>query len=154
MHATTNRRPDRRLQQGFTLIEVMIVVAIVGILSAVAYPAYQDYVIRSKIPDATSTLATRQTRMEQWFQDQRSYLNTAGNCGGAAASDTTTSTYFTFSCTATATTYTLTATGKTGAQMAGFTYTVNQDGTRATTAAPSGWSTNAGCWVTKKGGLC
>jgi type IV pilus assembly protein PilE len=154
MYASTIKRPDGLRQQGFTLIEVMIVVAIVGILSAVALPAYQDYVIRSKIPDATSYLATRQTRMEQWIQDQRTYLNTGGTCGAASASDTTTSTYFSFTCTGTATTYTLTATGKTGAQMAGFTYTVNQDGSRATTAVPSGWTTNTGCWVTKKGGLC
>ena len=152
MQASTNRHPRGLRPSGFTLIEVMIVVAIVGILSAVAYPAYQDYVIRSKIPDATSYLASRQTRMEQWFQDQRSYLNTGGSCGGTAASDTNTSSYFNFTCTATATTYTLTATGK--SQMAGFTYTVNDGGTRATTAVPSGWTTNTGCWVTKKGGLC
>lgn len=152
MHATTNRRPPGRLQQGFTLVEVMIVVAIVGILSAVAYPAYQDYVIRSKVPEATSNLATRQTRMEQWFQDQRSFLNPAGTCGAAAASDTTTSQYFNFTCAATATSYTLTATGKN--QMAGFTYTVNDGGTRATTAAPSGWNTSTSCWITKKGESC
>jgi type IV pilus assembly protein PilE len=140
----------QRVSRGFTLIEVMIVVAIIGILSAVAYPAYQDYVIRSKVPQATSNLATLQTKMEQWFQDQRSYLNGAA-CGVASANDTTNS-YFNFTCAATATTYTVTATGK--SQMAGFIYTVDQDGIRKTTAAPSGWTLSSSCWVTKKDGSC
>lgn len=140
----------RRDSRGFTLIELMIVVAIVAILSAIGYPAYKDYIVRSKVPDATSTLATRQTRMEQWFQDQRSYLNGAV-CGGAAASDTTSSSYFDFTCTATATMFTLKATGK--STMADFIYTVDQDGVRQTTKVPagSGWSTSTSCWATKKG---
>jgi type IV pilus assembly protein PilE len=145
----TQRRPLP--QQGFTLIELMIVVAIVAILAAVGYPAYQDYIIRSKVPEATGSLATRQTRMEQWFQDQRSYLN-GDACGGTPANDTTSSSYFNFTCTATATTFTVTATGK--GQMTGFTYTIDHNGTRATTAAPSGWNTSTSCWVTRKGETC
>lgn len=150
MYASTIHR-SHRPAKGFTLIEMMIVVAIIGILSAVAYPAYQDYSIRGKIPEATSNLATKQNRMEQWFQDQRSYLNGAA-CGGTPANDTTSSHYFTFTCAATATTFTVTATG-TG-QMAGFVYTVDHNGTRQTTAVPTGWTTSNSCWVTKKGGLC
>ena len=61
-------------QLGFTLIEVMIVVAIVAILSMVAYPAYTDYVIRGNIPVATAGLATKQVQMEQFFQDRRTYV--------------------------------------------------------------------------------
>ena len=157
MHASTIGRPKGPPPtRGFTLIEVMIVVAIVAILAAVALPAYQDYVVRGHIPDATSNLSTLQTRMEQWFQYQHKYVNGA-DCGGAPAASMPTTTDFTFTCTAGTNpdSYLLTATGK--GVMAGFTYTVNQDSVRNTTAVPSGWSTppsSAPCWITKKGGLC
>jgi type IV pilus assembly protein PilE len=150
-HHAASLRAELR---GFTLIEVMIVVAIVAILSAVALPAYTDYLTRGRIPQATSALSSAQVKMEQWFQDQRSYLDATGKvCGGVPASDTTTSTYFTVTCAATSSTaYTMTATG-TGA-MAGFTYTVDQSGVKKTTAVPSGWTSSNTCWVINKSGSC
>lgn len=149
-------------QSGFTLIELMIVVAIIGILAAIAIPAYSDYLIRSRITHATSGLAERRTRMEQFFQDNHVFYTAAS--GGnpevrspacPATADSTTSTYFDFSCVADANTYTLTATGK--GQMAGFDYTINQTNTRTSALAsvPSGWAgTSATCWITNKGGTC
>ena len=144
-----------KAQKGFTLIELMIVVIVIGILAAVALPAYGNYVIRGKIPDATSNLATKRTAIEQFFQDNRTYLSGAV-CPASVAPDTTSSQYFTFSCVATAATYTITATG-TGS-MAGFSYTIDQSNTKTSTVAapaPTGWrATSATCWITKQGGVC
>lgn len=138
---------------GFSLIELMVVVAIIGILTSIAMPAYQDYVIRGKIPEATSGLATKRIHMEQFFQDNRTYAG-SDVAPFPCANDVASSRYFNFSCVAapTATTYTLQAVGKDS--MAGFTYTVNQNNVKTTTTTKPGWTGNASCWVTKKGGQC
>lgn len=127
----------------------MITVAIVGILSAVALPSYRDYVTRGRIPDATSNLATKRVKLEQYFQDNKTYAG-APDCNA----DTSTSKYFDFNCSVagTASVYTLQAVGK--SSMAGFTYTLDQGNAKATTTVPSGWTANTSCWVTAKGGAC
>jgi len=58
----------RRIQQGFTLIELMIVVAIVGILAAIAIPAYQDYTVRAKVSEGLSLSNAAKIAVEDTFQ--------------------------------------------------------------------------------------
>lgn len=136
-----------RAARGFTIIELMIAVAIVAILAAVALPAYNDYITRGKIQEATSALSAMRVKIEQYYQDQRSYV---GACQpGTVAPLPTGLKYFTVTCTIPdASHYTVTATG------AGFTFTIDEANNRVTTAVPTGWTTNASCWVSRKGGIC
>lgn len=153
-----NHHASSPLQRGFSLIELMVVVVIAGILAAIALPNYSNYVTRGKIPDATSGLAAKRVQMEQYFQDNHTYV-----AAPACNNDTTSSKYFTFSCpaaTLTATSYIIQAAGGNGADqsMAGFTYTIDQSNTKSSAiAAPANasWIANsATCWITKTGGSC
>lgn len=129
-------------QRGFTLIELMIAVALVAILAAVALPSYQDYVRRGNIPEATGGLGQGRIAMEQWFQDNRTYVG--ATCPGNGKNFN-----FTGCDAATATTFTITATGTGG--MAGFIYTIDHDNARASTTP---WGNGATCWITRKGESC
>lgn len=136
--------------RGFTLIEVMVVVAVIAILAAVAIPAYTRYVQRGQIVEATQALSEYRVRMEQFFQDNRTYQTGAGACGAALPTGLQS---FVLTCTIAAAgqAYAATATG--AGAMAGFAYTINQANTRATTSLPAGWGAlpaDAGTrWVTR-----
>ncbi len=151
MNTSALRRstPPRRPTGGFTLIEIMITVAIVAILARVALPSYLDYVKRGKLTDAFNQMSSCTLSLSQYYQDNRSYAALA-TASLATLCPPTASTFSYSLSNVTATTYTLTATGS-GAT-ASFVYTVDNAGARATTGVPSGWASGTACWVNSRAG--
>ena len=141
--------------RGFTLIEVMITVAIIAILAMIAMPSYTDYVLRGKITEAVQGLADARVKQEQFFLDNRTYGPAAATCGAALPSNTK---HWDFACSdVSTTTYTVTATGKASGGTTALAYSVDEANVRSSTVSaggPKGWTGNATCWVTRKGGVC
>lgn len=136
-----------KMQKGFTLIELMIVVAVISILAAVAFPSYQDYVRRGQITEATAALSQARIKFEQFYQDNRTYVGADAMYCPTATAD------FAFDCSAippTLTTYKIVAVG-TGA-MSGFVFDIDQANTKSSSSIV--WGTSAACWVIKRGGDC
>lgn len=149
--------------RGFTLIELMIVVAVIGILMAIAIPNYSEYVTRSRITRATAALSDMRVRMEQFFQDNRVYptaCSATPTAAQIALPSAAANPDFIFDCpTLTASTFAIRASGQ--GKMDGFVYTVNQSNVKGTTLdqtagkASKGWSgSGSACWVISKGGGC
>jgi type IV pilus assembly protein PilA len=79
-------------QQGFTLIELMIVVAIIGILAAIAIPAYQDYTIRAQVSEGLNLAAGAKAAVTEYYQD-RGVFPSSNLLAGLSASGTITGNY-------------------------------------------------------------
>ncbi len=163
---SVNRHP------GFTLVEVIITLTLVGILLSITLPSYRDYVVRGKLPDATSGLAEYRHLLEQYYQNNRNYGPAAGgNCGDTNGNGSVDlgelvlpiSDYFTFSCTVpnavNAQSFTAAAASKAGQGLGAandYTFTLDQNNAQQTTAFPS---VNVGnlplsCWISKKDSTC
>lgn len=147
-----------RISKGFTLVELMIVVAIVGILSSIALPAYNDYVRRGKLAEATSTLSGLRFQMERYYQDNRRYATVAGGivCGPAMPVSPAVK-YFTYACDVTTggdQTFVITATGVVAQGMSGYAFTIDEGNVKQTTAFPDAAGLPKNCWIMKKGESC
>ncbi|MDU8545890.1 type IV pilin protein [Pseudomonas syringae group sp. J248-6] len=131
----------RAISRGFTLIELMIVVAIVGILAAIAYPSYTEYVKRTQRSAIASLLSEQTQALERFYSRSNSstYVNATVSGGNS---------YYTIVLVPTATDFTLTATPIAGTLMAGDkcgSFVITSTGARSNTGATSGVTTKD-CW--------
>lgn len=125
--------------RGFTLVELLVAIAIVGILASIAVPSYREHLRRGAVMDVTASLGTGRVAIEQFYLDHRTYVG--GPCPAATK-------HFHVACAFAASSYTVTATG-TGL-MGGFELTLDETGAQAT-AGPWG---DADCWLDRKGDTC
>jgi type IV pilus assembly protein PilE len=139
-------------QKGFTLIELMITVAVIAILASIAIPNYSDYVRRGRAVEATSILANLKNRMEQYYQDNKTYADVGALIAPCSPAPSEAK-YFTFACTGVQddAVFTITATPVAGQGMDNFSFTIDQSNVK--TSIFDG-TTGATCWLTRKGGSC
>jgi type IV pilus assembly protein PilE len=161
-HASTRHAFLGTSHDGFTLIELMIAVAIVGILTAVAYPAYRNYMLRAQINNAIDGMSAMSANLQRYFQDTQQYssVSNAGApqspCPATQPSTPNYGTFYVYCYSLTPFTYLIEAVGS--GSTAGFTYYMNNFNVKATNIsapAPSAWRTApGGCstsWVVKAG---
>jgi type IV pilus assembly protein PilE len=134
--------PAATSQTGFSLVELLVTMAIVATLAGVAVPSYIDYMRRGAVEEAVAALASGKIAAEQFYLDNRTYD------GLPCPADTS---KFTFSCTGDSKSYALTAKG-TG-NVSGFLYTLDEADNH-TSSSGDEWGRDGACWILRKGQTC
>jgi type IV pilus assembly protein PilE len=141
-----------RSSTGFTLIELMLALAVVAIVAGIAVPQYGDYMLRARLTAAAGTLKDLRARMEQRYADNRTYAAGAACAIPAFVDDDNA---FGFACTTSDAgqrfTWTATGTGRS----AGFVYVIDESGVETTTAVRTGWTSETlpvNRFIVRKGG--
>jgi type IV pilus assembly protein PilE len=119
--------------KGFTLLEVLVTVAIIGILASVAIPSYSELTARAKVTDALLMLASTGKSMQLSFQENGNYT---------CKQPSWNTKYFNYVCSASNNSFTIIATGLDN--VSNYSYSLNSEGTHKTLASPSGASNS--CW--------
>lgn len=162
----------KRGHSGFTLIEAMVTIVVLGIIAAVAIPNYSRYVTRGKLVEATNALEAYRVQMEQWYLENRVYGSDnpkdarvecnvcppgtdcyAAQCDVCGPALPTSLANFAVTCQVIDGTQAFTATATGAGNTAGFTYSINQANVRSTLSLPGYWGAlpydAATRWVTK-----
>ena len=143
---------NHRTAAGFTLIEILIAVAIISLIVSLGYPSYAYHVKRAKIAEATTSLSELHLRSAHQFQDGRTYIKADNSCIVNAPSND----YFSFHCTATDDTYTWTAKSKADAGLGAqndYAYSIDHNGNKRTQRF-SGTEVSKTCWILKQSTIC
>lgn len=146
---------NHKQQAGFTLIELMITVVVIGILAAIVVPNYSDYVRRSALQEAFANLSDMRVRLEQFYQSNRNYgTGDCANDGTASRMNFNVGGKFTYRCELTGVApakpedaYRLTATGNSGGAT-GHVFTLDSNNAKKTTSF-KGSAVNKACWLVK-----